>query len=309
MAVQVAGSINVDLIQTVEALPRPGETVLAHRSVRLPGGKGANQAVAAARAGAATHMIGATGSDEAGQWMRERLAAEGIGTQGIATLAGEPTGTACIAVDRTGENQIIVSPGANAGLMPARVRPFGHDTRVLLAQLEVPAATVHAFLAAPAAQGTVRILNAAPALPEASSLFGLTDVLIVNQHELALYLGLPDAPANVEAALAARRLIACPDQVVIVTLGAQGAVAVRAGSHCHAPALPVVPVDTIGAGDCFAGALAARIDAGESVEEALPFANAAAAFCTQGQGAIPAIPHRPAVEEALKNAPDRGKPR
>jgi len=295
MAVQVTGSINVDLIQSVDALPKPGETVLARRSARLPGGKGANQAVAAARMGAATRMIAAVGADDAGRWMAEQLSAEGIDIRGVATLADSPTGTAYIAVDSAGENQIIVASGANAGLSPDRIGAMMPDTRVLLAQLEIPVETVRACFTAPDARSCIRILNAAPALPEVAALFGETDILIVNQHELALYLDRAEPIRDVRDALAARDLLTREDQAVVVTLGAQGAVAVRRQSHFHAPGLPVEPVDTIGAGDCFCGALAALLDAGQALEEALPFANAAAALCTQKQGAIPAMPSRAEV--------------
>ncbi|WP_336980654.1 ribokinase [Altererythrobacter fulvus] len=300
MAVQVAGSINVDLIQSVEALPRPGETVLSFRSARLPGGKGANQAVAAARMGAPTRMIGAVGSDDGGSWMRGMLEEHGVDTQAIAALKDMATGLASIAVDCSGENQIIVNPGANEAVTPDQAAQIRPEAQVLLAQLEIPVDTVRAFFTAPAAQGRIRILNAAPALREAAPLFDHADILIVNQHELAHYLGLSDAPQSAEDALVARQLIARGDQAVIVTLGALGAVAVWNDRHFHAPALSVTPIDTIGAGDCFCGALAALLDSGESVEAALPLANAAAALCTQKQGAIPAMPSRSEAENALE---------
>ena len=299
MAVQVAGSINVDLIQTVDTLPRPGETILAHSSRRLPGGKGANQAVAAARMGALTRFTGAVGEDEEGRWMREILAHEGIDTAGIASLPDQLTGLALIAVDSSGENQIIVNPGANGTLSPTQARSLAEDARVLLAQQEIPLETVRAFFSAPGAVGKLRILNAAPAMPDAASLIDETDILIVNQHELAEYLHLEQAPSGQDEALAARQLIRRADQLVIVTLGAGGALAVWSDRTFHAPAQPVTPLDTIGAGDCFCGALAALLDAGETVEGALPLANAAAALCTQKHGAIPAMPTREELESFL----------
>ena len=289
MAVQVAGSINVDLIQMVESLPLPGETVMALRTTKLPGGKGANQAVAAARMGADTRFIGAVADDDDGRWMRDLLESDGIDTSAIATLPDTQTGLALIAVDSAGENQIIVSSGANALVTPDQAGA-AISTGVRLAQLEVPVASVAAFFTAPGAEETTRILNTAPAITEATSLFEHSDIIIANQHELAHYLGLPNAPAGPEEALAARQLLTRPDQAVIVTLGAQGAVAVRSESHFHAPALKVTARDTIGAGDCFCGALAALLDAGETLEHALPLANAAAALCTQKDGAIPAMP-------------------
>lgn len=302
MAVQVAGSINVDLIQSVESLPRPGETVLAHASAQLPGGKGANQAVAAARMGAAVHFTGAVGDDASGRWMTDTLAAEGIDTTRIAADPALPTGLALIAVSRDGENQIIVNSGANGAIQPDAAQDLAPDARVLLAQQEIPLPALHAFFGAPGADERLRILNAAPALPETASLFGLIDILIVNQHELAVYLGLAQAPQGIDQALVARQLISRDDQVVIVTLGAGGALAVWADRHLHVPALKVTPLDTIGAGDCFCGALAALLDAGWTIEAALPLANAAAALCTQKEGAIPAMPTRAEVDARLANA-------
>ena len=293
MVVKVAGSINIDLVQSVSALPRPGETVMALASARLPGGKGANQAAAAARIGAPTRMIGAVGDDEGGRWMIDQLAACGVETGEIAQIPGVPTGAAYIAVDEAGENQIIVAPGANAALSAQHVSTASAGGDVLIAQLEVPIETVRAFFP-PSPGACIRILNAAPAVAGAESLFDLADILIVNQHELAFYLRLPQAPRDVQGALAARTLISRAEQVVVVTLGALGAVAVRRDSHVHVPAFPVVPLDTIGAGDCFVGTLAAALDLSASermtVEEALPLANAAAALCTQKPGAIPAMP-------------------
>ncbi len=299
MAVQVAGSINVDLIQSVDALPRPGETVLAHASRQLPGGKGANQAVAAARMGAKVHFTGAVGDDESGRWMVSVLKSDGIDTARIATTPALPTGLALIAVSRDGENQIIVNSGANAAIEPDAAESLANDARVLLAQQEIAPAALEAFFGAPGASERLRILNAAPAFPETASLFGLIDILIVNQHELAVYLGLERAPKGVDEALAARQLITREGQLVIVTLGAGGALAVWSDRHLHVPALAVAPLDTIGAGDCFCGALAALLDEGWSAEQALPLANAAAALCTLGEGAIPAMPTRAEVAERL----------
>lgn len=302
MTIQLLGSINVDLIAAVTALPRPGETVLAHGVARLAGGKGANQAVAAARMGAKVAMIGAVGADDGGAWMLGELARDGLDLGGVRTLADAATGTAYIAVDAGGENQIIVSSGANARIAPAALPAPAADTRIRLTQLETPIETAAAFFAAEHCAGILRILNAAPALPEAARLLPDVDLLIVNQTELALFLGVADLPATIDSALAARALIGRADQIVIVTLGAGGAVAVRTESHLHAPAMPVNAIDTIGAGDCFVGSLAALLDEGLSVEQALPIANAAAALCTTVRGAVPAMPRRAAVDATLAAA-------
>lgn len=296
MAVQVVGSINVDLISQVEALPRPGETVLARSSQRLPGGKGANQAVAAARFGAGVRFTGALGDDEGGRWMRDVLEADGIDTANVATLEGAGSGLALIAVDAGGENQIIVDSGANALVDADAATRLAAGTKVVLAQQEVPPAAILAGFRAGAAAGALRILNAAPAMPSAAHLLDETDILIVNQSELADYLGTSAVPETAEEALAARGLLRFDGQVIIVTLGAGGALAVWADRHFHAPARPVSPIDTIGAGDCFCGSLAALLDGGMTLEQALPLANAAAALCTQTQGAIPAMPTREQAE-------------
>ncbi|MGK6320320.1 ribokinase [Sphingomonas sp. DT-204] len=298
MAICVLGSINVDVILSVAALPRPGETVMARDAVRLPGGKGANQAVAAARMGAATVMLGAVGADEAGDWMRAALKDAGVDVAQVHSLAEAGTGTAYIAVDAGAENQIIVASGANAHVSSELLsdQPQGS---VLLAQLEIPVEVVAAAFAKP---GPLRILNAAPTVPEATSLFSDADVLIVNQHELAVYLRVQTIETPRQA-LEARALLSRPGQVAIVTLGAEGALAVWRDRAFHAPALPVTPVDTVGAGDCFCGALAALLDEGMMIERALPLANAAAALCTQARGAVPAMPTRAAVEAFLIGAP------
>ena len=300
MAVAVIGSINVDLVQNVVTLPAPGETVLALSSTRLPGGKGANQAVAAARFGATTSLIAAVGYDEAGRWMRELLDAEGIDTSAIANLRGQDTGLATIAVDAQGENQIIVSSGANALLTVEPASLAARDTKVILVQQEVPVEAIFAAFTADRPAGALRVLNAAPAQPGAAHLLDHTDILIVNQHELAEYLGLPQAPADADEAIVARDLLRFAGQTIIVTLGAGGALAVSAEGSFHSPAVAVTPRDTIGAGDCFCGVLAALVDKGEPLEQAMASANAAAALCTQRQGAIPAMPTRAEVEAFLR---------
>lgn len=302
MAIQILGSINVDRVISVAALPTAGETVLANGVARLAGGKGANQAVAAARMGAEVAMIAAVGADGAGAWMRGELQREGIDLSALRMFADNATGTAYVVVDRHGENQIIVVAGANARLGSGQLPPPTGATRVRLCQLETPVETAAAFFDPSAACGVRRILNAAPAVPEAARLFADVDLLIVNQAELAVYLGAASRPETVADACAARALLTRPDQQVIVTLGAGGAVVVGMDGYCHAPAMPANAIDTTGAGDCFVGSLAALIDQGLTVEQALPIANAAAALCTTARGAAPAMPTRAAVDAALTTA-------
>lgn len=298
MTVTVIGSINVDIIARVTALPRPGETVMADATLRMPGGKGANQAAAAARMGARVTMAAAVGDDADGRWMIDALSGAGVAIDGVSHLSGAPTGAAYIAVDAGGENQIIVAPGANAAFAPAMVPPVPEGA-ILLAQMEVPPATIAAAFARPA---RLRILNAAPAVADAAGLFDAADILIVNEHELAIFAARGPVEGIAEAVEAARGLIRRDDQAVIVTLGGDGAVAVWRDRHRRAPALPVDPVDTVGAGDCFCGALAALLDEGMAIDQALPLANAAAGLCTLSVGAVPAMPDRAAAEAALRRA-------
>ncbi|WP_226637202.1 ribokinase [Novosphingobium profundi] len=300
LAVHIVGSINIDIITSLQRLPLPGETVLAEATARLPGGKGANQGVAAARMGAQVHFVGAVGEDDSGKWMVQRLAMEGIDVAGIRTLPGEATGTAYIAVDALGENQIIVVSGANARLEGCAPVESG----VLLSQLEVPVPALASLLAESRA---LRILNTAPALVEAKALFAHVDILVLNRPELDVYapaaqVSAPLPGEDVEmAALATRtRTLFCrEDQAAIVTLGAAGALIVRQGSLVHVPSIPVQPVDTVGAGDCFCGALAALLDEGRTLEQAVPFACAAAALSTLSHGAAPSMPSRAVVSDLL----------
>ncbi|MCJ2183787.1 ribokinase [Novosphingobium sp. 1949] len=296
MAVHIVGSINIDIITSLQRLPLPGETVLADATARLPGGKGANQGVAAARMGAAVRFTGAVGEDDSGAWMRQRLAREGIDIEGIRTLPGEPTGTAYIAVDAQGENQIIVVSGANARLTGCEPVADG----VLLSQLEVPIPTLTGLFAKSRA---LRILNTAPALIEARALFVHVDILVLNRPELDIYApdGGDSGGENEYEALARRtRALFCrEDQAAIVTLGAAGALVVRPERFVHVASVPVRPVDTVGAGDCFCGALAALLDEGRSIEAAVPFACAAAALSTLSHGAAPSMPTRAAVADLL----------
>ncbi|MXP24974.1 ribokinase [Altererythrobacter indicus] len=298
MAVEILGSINVDIIAALANLPRPGETVLARSTEKLPGGKGANQAVAASRFGADTYMIGAVGKDGDGVWMRSILETDGVHLLPVDVASGTPTGMAYIALDAAGENQIIVAPGANMAITADAIGGAAPDARVFLAQLEVPIEAIAAFFNPDRVGHGLRLLNCAPAIPEARALFADTDILILNQTELAEYAEL-DTVNGVDDALAARQLITRDDQSIVVTLGAGGSCVVRRNSHCHAPAVKVVPVDTIGAGDCFVGALAALLDEGARLEDALPIANAAAAQATQVAGGVPSMPMRAMIDEML----------
>ncbi|WP_157216333.1 ribokinase [Flavisphingomonas formosensis] len=300
MSVCILGSINQDVIWRVAALPRPGETITTRDMKLLPGGKGANQAIAAARMGAATHIIGAVGDDAYGVGLSGYLAESGVDVRHVARIAGVPTGAAYIPIDDSGENLIIVVPGANARVTGDDVTDAKiGEARIVLCQLEMPIPAIAAFFERVGRLGGTRILNAAPALPEGKALFEASDMLVFNQTELASYLGLDGEPRTAEEAAVARRLLSRPGQSAVVTLGAAGAALVTASDVEFAPSFLVPVVDTTGAGDCFCGALAALLDEGVAPGQALRLANAAAALCVGREGAGPAMPSRAEVEAFL----------
>jgi ribokinase len=294
--VVVVGSVNVDLVVSVGQLPRAGETVAGGTFARHGGGKGANQAVAAARAGAEVAMVGAVGDDEMGHEALEELAGEGIDTTHVARLDGVPTGVALIVVDEAGENQIAVASGANAALdAPAVERGLAalldsRDGLVLLGN-EVPEAAVAAGLRAARAAGWQVVLNPAPARPAGADLGGV--VLTPNADEARTLA----AEADVEAA--ARVLAARTSAPVLVTLGADGALLLDSDELQRHPAPPVSVVDTTGAGDTVNGALAAELAAGRPLTDAVRFALAAAALSTTAAGARTAMPRRDEVLASL----------
>jgi ribokinase len=298
MSICVVGAVNLDLVARVAALPKRGETILAASLNRYPGGKGANQAVAAARAGAAVRMIGRVGADEAGDWLIGFLEQAGVDARAIARDADAPTGQAFITVGDDAENCIVVIPGANAELSVADLsRAMIGDARVLLAQLETALAPVASLFAAEL-PGCLKVLNAAPAVPEGAGLFPYCDVLILNETELAAYAGRPASDEIAAVTAAARALLCRPGQTLVVTLGAAGALIVSAEAVAHVPARPAQVVDTVGAGDCFCGVLAAGLDAGLSLHAAVVRANTAAALAVARPGAANAMPTRAEINAA-----------
>lgn len=292
--VVVIGSINVDLVVRVPRLPEPGETVLGDRFERHFGGKGANQAVAAARAGASVAMVGAVGSDEHGEASLAALATEGIDVSRVRRVEAA-TGVALVAVAPDGENQIVVAPGANSlvgwdgkGLLELRADD------VVLASLEIPLAMILETAAEARGAGARLILNPAPAQPLPASLLALVSVLTPNEHELLALTGLPTAEKAL-AALAAEGI-----STVIVTRGSSGALVVHDGRRQLIPGRPVTAVDTTGAGDTFSGVLAAWLAAGAPAEEAARAANAAAALKVTRAGAREGMPRRDEILAALR---------
>jgi ribokinase len=286
-AVAVVGSLNLDLVIRVPSLPGPGETVVGGDLFRNPGGKGANQAVAAARLGRAVAMVGRVGDDQAGRDLLASLAADGVDTAQVRAADGVSSGTAFITVNEHGENQIVVSPGANARLTPEDVAAAGDALRaaaVTLLQLEIPLEAVAA--AAATATGTV-VLNPAPVRDLPGGLLGRVDVLVPNRVELAQLAGAA-VPETVEAAaeLAGR----LPAPAVVVTLGADGALVVEDGQATRVPAVPVRPVDTTAAGDAFCGGLADALAGGAALADAARWAARVAAAACLREGAQASLP-------------------
>jgi ribokinase len=303
MSVSVLGSLNLDHVWAVPVLPGPGMTVIAETVTHFAGGKGLNQAIAAVRMGSVTRMIGAVGNDAAGRMLIDTLAEAGAQTDGVLVRDGEETGRAYIALSSSGENQIVVTPGANRTLTvkdaAAAARP---EDRVFLAQLEIPVEVIAAFFQSGPAQAGRKILNAAPALTEGARLFPLADMLIFNQSEFAAYLQLEAEPQTLDDLLVARRILTKPNQAAVVTLGSRGAAAIWADRTLFVPAFAFEPVDTTGAGDCFCGVVAAAVAQGIGPETAMLLANAAAGLSTQTLGAANAMPARDQVEALIAQA-------
>jgi ribokinase len=302
VSVTVVGSLNEDVLVAVDRLPGRGETVIGRTATVAPGGKGANQAAAAGTLGAGVHMVGRVGQDAAGDRQLAALADSRVNVGRVRRTPGIPTGSATIPVeDGTGENLIVVVPGANAALTPEDVAVDSvRRARVVLLQLEVPMPTVVA--AARAATGTV-VLTPAPPQPLPADLLERVDVLVPNEHELALLAGAaPGERSPADLATLARSVASC---AVVVTLGARGALVVPTDGEpsLQAPP-PVTPVDTTGAGDCFCGALAQALAGGAGLAEAVRHAVAAAALSTTGPGARGALPDDTAVRALLPQVPD-----
>lgn len=286
--VVVIGSINVDLVVTAERLPVPGETVLGGRFAIHHGGKGANQAVAAARVGARVTMIGAVGSDDHGDGSLEALRQEGVDVSRIRRAEREPTGVALIVVGPRGENQIAVAPGANATLeLDGDDRQAIADADVLLTNHEIPADTVLDALRIARDVGTMAILNPAPARALAAEVLSLGPILTPNEHELVVAIGNDDTDSALDE-LAVRHRGA-----IVVTQGPAGALLAHGDRRERFPGYPAGSVvDTTGAGDTFCGVLAAWLAGGASLDEAIHAANAAGSLSVGAAGARSGMPGR-----------------
>jgi ribokinase len=300
----VAGSINMDVVAAAVRYPAIGETVPGTEVFFFPGGKGANQAVASAKLGAPTMLIGRIGADAFGRELRSFLLDQNVDLSSVTESADTHSGTAIITVVDS-DNAIVVVPGANALVDEAAVDAATINAGdVLLSQFEIPIATISAFFRRGQSVGATTILNPAPAIEFDRDLLSLTDVLILNETELAFLTSQPIAPDEPLANIirAAQGIRYSHEQVVCVTLGARGAVAVLGSKVVSVAGRQVAAVDTTGAGDCFVGAVAAHLAGGGAIADALGVANAAASICVQRMGAGPSMPTAAEVKSVMSGA-------
>ncbi len=299
--ITVFGSINMDLIATTARLPRPGETVAGHSFTTAAGGKGANQALAARRAGATVRMAGAVGGDSFAAESLVLLTQAAVNLDFV-KIADEPTGTAHITVADDGENVIVVVPGANGDVTAADARAAVSQMSagdVLMLQLEVPPEAVEAALDSARARRVSSVINLAPFTADGARLGAKADIVVTNESEFELFAGksgFSDAQREAEM----RAIHERTGQTIIVTLGADGVIAIRKGNIFRAPGLKVDPVDTVGAGDSFCGYLAASLDAGLPFADCLRRAAVAGSLACTKRGAQPAIPDAAEVDARME---------
>jgi ribokinase len=299
--VLVAGSINMDVVATAGRHPRIGETVAGTALLYFPGGKGANQAVAAAKLGAQTTLIGRLGKDAFGDQLKAFLTAQTVDLSFVQATAGAHTGTAVITAANA-DNTIVVISGANALLSATDVAaPPIAKGDIAVSQFEIPLPTIAAFFKRARAAGATTILNPAPAIQCGSEMLDLADILILNETELGLLARteLRDTDDPVRLLEAARSLPIGRETIVCITLGKRGVLALVDGQPLTIAGRTVRAVDTTGAGDCFVGAVAAQLAGGRPIREALDYANAAASICVQRMGAAPSMPTAAEVESAI----------
>lgn len=302
--VLVIGSLNMDLTVHVDVLPAPGATVLGHGFRTSPGGKGANQAVAASLAGAPTRILGRVGRDAYGEALRASLAEGGVATEAVIVDSEAPTGVALITVEASGQNTIVVAPGANGRLSPADVEAAAgwfERAGIVVLQHEVPAETVEKAIAQAAARRLPVLLNPAPARPHPlpRQLLEQVTYLVPNETEAAAMTGMNALATDEAVREAARQLAALGPKTVIITLGARGAFAWLDGQGAWIPAFPITAVDATAAGDAFVGGLAAELVRGVELAQALRFASACGALAASRPGAQGSLPRRDEVLQFL----------
>jgi ribokinase len=298
----VAGSINMDVVATAERHPRVGETVAGKEVLYFPGGKGANQAVAATKLGAASALIGRLGKDAFGAELRAFLAGQGVDLSLVTDTADAHSGTAIITLANA-DNTIVVIPGANGlvNIEDVAQAPLTQGD-VAVSQFEIPLPAIKAFFEKARAAGALTILNPAPARACDKELFDLVDILVLNETELGLLANTSLREDDDIAHLvdAAKALNADRAKVICVTLGSRGVLALAGGEQHFVAGRKVNAVDTTGAGDCFVGALAMQLANEATLHDALVYANAAASICVQRMGAAPSMPEPDEVNDALR---------
>jgi ribokinase len=296
----VAGSINMDVVATTERHPKIGETVAGKEVLYFPGGKGANQAVSAAKQGVLTTLIGRLGEDAFGHDLRTFLAAQSVDLGSVQDTADVHTGTAIITVANS-DNTIVVIPGANALVNAADVAAASlAKGDVAVSQFEIPLPAISAFFKRARAAGATTILNPAPARAIGPELLDLVDILVLNETELGFLTG-AELSENDELNffIEAARPLRGKGRTICITLGRRGVLALVGGEAMLVPGRSVKAVDTTGAGDCFVGALAAQLAEGHAMRDALDYANAAASICVQRMGAAPSMPTADEVKGIL----------
>lgn len=306
MNVTVLGSINMDIVMSVDTLPQSGETITASGMNLYPGGKGANQAIASALCGANTSIIGAVGNDAYGQSLAANLKSNQVDTSQLSLLKDAETGQAFICVGASGENSIVVLPGANHRFrFSGNLKSRPESLPVRLTQFEMPLTEIKAFFEDRFYGTGIKILNAAPAVANGEALFGMADIIILNETELAFFcnIELHDSYTLDSIVTSALKLLSRSKQWIIVTLGSNGAMAISRETTISVGGFDVPVVDTTGAGDCFCGAMATSLSAGDSMDKAILFANAAASLAVTKVGASPSMPTREGVAALIKNNP------
>lgn len=294
----VISSINMDIVSQVTKHPRPGETVKSKDFSYIPGGKGANQALAAHRLGGNVRMLGKVGSDAFGESLLQFFRKEGMNTDSIVVADNIPTGVAFVAVDSGSENIIYVSSGANADLLFSDARHIQIEKGdIVSATLETPIETTKQIFGQARKVGATTILNAAPAIFDAETMFPLTDYLIVNETELSVF-AQTKIPKTKEEVIGAMKKLQKNIKNIITTLGNKGTVALIEGRVITLEGHKVNAVDTTAAGDCFVGAFAVALQEGTTIKEVMDFANAAAAISVQRLGASSSLPTRKEVENS-----------
>ncbi|MBF7095577.1 ribokinase [Alkalibacter mobilis] len=296
--ITVVGSLNMDLVITAPTIPRPGETVLGTSFKQIPGGKGANQADAAAKLKADVTMIGAVGKDSMGEQLKRSLESDGVDVQRVLEKDDYSTGVAAIIVEEKGNNAIAVAPGANYGLTPEDIENMEEcfkKTNVMIVQLETPLETVRKALKMAKDFGAITILNPAPARELDEEILSLTDILTPNETELEILSGLPTDNLD-DIQIAAEKLMEKGVKEMIVTLGGQGCMHITKENISVMPAYKVKVVDTTAAGDSFNGAIGVALDEGKTMEEALKFAMKVGAMTVSKAGAQTSLPYLNEVE-------------